>query len=138
MTEEETKEKAVLYKHSGYNCAQAVVKALGEEHGFEIDDAVTMTSGFAGGMGTMEATCGALIGANVMAGLKTGGTGTLSVARKLVSGFKERCGALLCRDLKGVETGSVLCGCDDCIRNAIAVFEEQFSQKEAAEPAPLK
>ena len=45
-------------------------------------------------MGGMEATCGALIGATI------------------------------CKDLKGKDTGVVLCECDDCIRNAIRAFDE--------------
>ena len=122
MTLEETKEKAVSYKHNGFNCAQAVVKALGEQLQIPTDQIVTMTSGFAAGMGTMEATCGALIGANLVAGLRTEGKGTLAKSRQLVSGFKQSCGALICKDLKGIETGTVLCDCDDCIRNAVEVL----------------
>ncbi|MCR5763892.1 MAG: C-GCAxxG-C-C family protein [Treponema sp.] len=126
MTLEETKERAVFYKHSGYNCAQAVVKALGEKLEIQTDQIITMTSGFAAGMGTMESTCGALVGANLMAGLKTDGKGTVGKARQLVAGFKQSSGALICKDLKGVGTGTVLCECDDCIRNAVEVFEKTF------------
>ena len=130
MTFEETKEKAVFYKHNGFNCAQAVVKALAEQ--FEIakeqlDLLVRMTSGFAAGMGSMEATCGALIGANLIAGLKMDGQGTLSKSRQLISGFKQKCGAVVCKDLKGMESGKMLCGCDDCIRNAVEVFDKAFT-----------
>ena len=133
MAVEQVKEKAVFYKHNGFNCAQAVVKALAEHDASFIesssvpsDQLVAMTGGFAVGMGTMEATCGALIGANLLAGLKTDGKGTLSKTRQLVDGFKQKSGALICKDLKGVETGTVLCSCDDCIRNAIEVFAKTF------------
>ena len=33
--------------------------------------------------------------------------------------FAELCGATICRDLKGIGTGKVLCSCEDCVRNAV-------------------
>ena len=32
--------------------------------------------------------------------------------------FEDSAGALYCKDLKGVETGKVICSCPDCIRKA--------------------
>jgi hypothetical protein len=40
-----------------------------------------ISAGFCAGMGNMQATCGALIGAGMIAGLKTEGKGTLKVTR---------------------------------------------------------
>lgn len=122
MTKEELAEKAVEYKHSGYNCAQAVAKTLSDEFGFDTENILKMTSGFAGGMGTMEATCGALIGANLIAGIKTAGSGTIMKSMALHRSFTELCGASICKDLKGRDTGVMKCSCDDCIRNAIQVY----------------
>lgn len=122
MTKEELTEKAVEYKHSGYNCAQAVAKTLSDEFGFDTENILKMTSGFAGGMGTMEATCGALIGANLIAGIKTAGSGTIMKSMALHRSFTELCGASICKDLKGRDTGVMKCSCDDCIRNAIQVY----------------
>lgn len=113
-------EKAVEYKHNGCNCAQAVVKAMSEYVDVNIDDVVKMTSGFGVGMGCMEATCGSLIGANMIAGLLKDGKGTMPKSRELLLTFKDMCGgATICKDLKGIETGVVLCPCDDCVRNAV-------------------
>ena len=127
MTRENIAEKAVEYKHSGYNCAQAVVKALTEAEGIEADSILLQTAGFAVGMGTMETTCGALIGANMIAGIKTEGKGTIMKSKELYNQFVNLCGASICKDLKGRDTGVILCECDDCIRNAIAAYGNVMS-----------
>ncbi len=123
MTKENIAEKAVEYKHNGYNCAQAVVKALTEAEGIEADNILLQTAGFAVGMGTMETTCGALIGANMIVGIKTEGKGTIMKSKELYNQFEDRCGASICKDLKGRDVGVVLCECDQCIRNAISAYE---------------
>ena len=50
----------------------------------------------------------ALVGAVMVAGMLTDGQGTGRYAREILLGFRERCGATICKDLKGVETGKVL------------------------------
>lgn len=70
-------------------------------------------------MGGMEATCGALIGATMMAGIVKPGKKSAITAREILNKFQEYSGATICKDLKGKDTGVVLCECDDCIRNAI-------------------
>ncbi len=90
------KELAVQYKHSGYNCAQAVISAYADELGIDLETARALGAGFGAGMGTMGATCGALCGAQIG-------------------------GAAICIDLKGVTTGRMLCSCDDCVANAVEI-----------------
>lgn len=119
MTIDERAEKAVEYKSRGYNCAQAVVKACEDLVGSDSAELVKAAAGFGGGMGCMEATCGALIGANMIAGLKTNGSGTVRFSRQMLQDFNDACGATVCKDLKGRDTGVVLCPCDDCVRNAV-------------------
>lgn len=75
-------------------------------------------------MGTMEATCGALIGANMMLGMKTEGKGTVMKSKELFHQFSNMCGASICKDLKGRDTGIVKCECDDCVRNAVYVYKD--------------
>ena len=107
------------------NCCQAVVRSFADM--LSLDEAALMdlASGFGSGMGTMEGTCGALVGAIMVAGLRTGGNGTMALSRKMLPRFKELCGgATICRDLKGVEAGKVLCSCEDCVRNAVLAAEE--------------
>ena len=66
MTREE---KAVYYKHNGFNCCQSVIKAMIDLSDSDKEILTNAASGFAVGMGGMEATCGALIGATMMAGI---------------------------------------------------------------------
>ena len=77
MPIEERAELAAELKKSGkYNCTQSVVKVFENELPVEPDTLLQLTAGFAAGMGCMESTCGALIGAVLVAGALTGGTGT--------------------------------------------------------------
>ena len=87
-----------------------------------------ISAGFAVGMGCMEATCGALIGASIIAGLRTKGKGTVKLTKQILTKFKEKSGATICSDLKGIKTGIVLCECNDCVRNAVLAAEEVFQE----------
>ena len=115
---------AVSLKHGGYNCCQAVTAAFGDLTEVPEELLGSLTAGFGGGMGCMESTCGALIGAVMAAGRIQDGRGTIRTAAKLHRAFTDKCGASICRDLKGRDTGKVLCPCDDCVRAAVALTEE--------------
>ncbi|RGB82481.1 C_GCAxxG_C_C family protein [Coprococcus catus] len=119
MTREE---KAVYYKHNGFNCCQSVIKAMIDLSDSDKEILTNAASGFAVGMGCMEATCGALIGATMMAGIVKPGKKSAITAREILNKFQEYSGATICKDLKGKDTGVVLCECDDCIRNAIRLL----------------
>lgn len=110
------------------NCCQAVARAFADT--LEVPEATLMqiSAGFGSGMGTMEGSCGALVGAVMVAGLRTGGNGTMMLSRKILPRFKELCGATICRELKGVGTGKILCSCEDCVRNAILAAEEALAE----------
>ena len=126
MTTEDRMERASSLKRN-MNCCQAVVRAFADT--LSLDEATLMSlgSGFGSGMGTMEGTCGALVGAIMVAGLRTNGEGAVALSRKIMPRFKELCGATICKDLKGVETGKVLCSCDDCVRNAVRAAAEALA-----------
>ncbi|MBQ1735083.1 MAG: C_GCAxxG_C_C family protein, partial [Lachnospiraceae bacterium] len=87
-----------------------------------------LSAGFAAGMGCMESTCGALIGAVMVAGNITGGQGTPRFSRELVNNFREKCGATICKDLKGVATGVELCPCPQCVKNAVLAVGEVLGE----------
>ena len=89
----------------------------------------------------MNGTCGALSGAIMLAGLinsdgdishPSSKSKTYGLDRRLYLAFTERTGgASICRDLKGVDTGKVLCSCPDCISAAVdAVTEVLFEGNE--------
>ena len=126
MTTEGRMERASILKRS-MNCCQAVVRAFADT--LSLDEATLMNlgSGFGSGMGTMEGTCGALVGAIMVAGLRTNGAGTTVLSRKIMPRFKELCGATICRDLKGIGTGKVLCSCENCVRNAVRAAAEMLA-----------
>lgn len=125
MTIQERADSAANLKASGQcNCCQAVTKTFVDTVGVSEQDLLKMSAGFAAGMGCMEATCGALVGANMILGLLTNGEGTVRKSRELLSKFREKCGAVTCKDLKGIGTGKVLCECNDCVRNAVLSLGE--------------
>lgn len=121
------KEYAVQLKHSGYNCCQAVLCAFEKETNLSEEQLKQLGASFGVGMGNMEATCGALCGAEMLLGLKKyENKPILPQAKQIHAVFEEKCGATLCKDLKGRDTGVILCECDDCVRNAIEVIHDLF------------
>ena len=120
-------ELAVQLKHTGCNCCQAVLCAFAEESGLSELQLRQIGAGFGAGMGCMEATCGALIGAQILMGIKKyQGRPMLRDAAGVLRQFEGMCKATLCKDLKGRDTGVVLCECDDCVRNAVTIVENQL------------
>ena len=105
-------------KHEGRNCCQAVLAAYGDLLDMPAEQLERLGAAFGNGMMTMEATCGALCGAQMALGLMSKGGSVRAPARALLETFRDRAGATRCRDLKGVGTGVALCSCDDCVRYA--------------------
>ncbi|MCR5725193.1 MAG: C-GCAxxG-C-C family protein [Treponema sp.] len=129
MTVQERADTAALYKAQGVcNCCQAVTKVFADTVSADEATLMQLSSGFLAGMGCMEATCGALIGANIIAGLRSKGQGTAKLSRELLASFKEKCGATICGDLKGAKTGTVLCECPECVRNAVLALESTLEK----------
>lgn len=119
-------EKKMIY---GLNCCQAVALELQDQTDLDEITIKNLASGFAVGMGNMQATCGALIGANMIAGLSAEGSGAVRNAKAISDEFKNLCGATICKDLKGVETGKVLCPCNDCVKNAVIAYGKVMGLK---------
>ena len=116
-------QKAAMLRQQGYNCCQAAAAALADQTTLTEEQLYQLASGFGLGMGNMEAACGALVGVGMIAGLHCGGRGTVRLTRQISEQFRQRCGgAILCKELKGISTGKVLCPCDQCVRNAILAY----------------
>ena len=123
-------DKAVELKNrtgdAHYNCCQAVACVFADEAG--LDEATLRKLGacFGLGMGCTEATCGALCGAEMIQGLmKFQGKPIRQDAAELYKKFVNKCGASICKEIKGSSNGGkVLCSCDDCVRNAVEILEE--------------
>ena len=119
MSIQERAQMAAELKKS-YNCCQAVVLALKDLVDLSEEQLVTMAASFGSGMGNMKGSCGALVGAEMIAGLVSGGN--RAIARQINEKFEELCGSITCEELKGIKTGKVLCSCPDCCKNAILAF----------------
>ena len=126
------KEKAIELHDKGFNCAQAVACAFAEETGIPEEILFAACEGFGLGMGGMAATCGAVSGAVMLAGLKNScknleqpasKADTYKLTRENTKTFLEKNGSLTCGELKGTETGPVLRSCPDCIRDAVEIAE---------------
>ena len=127
MTIQERAARAVELK-AGCNCAQAVALAFADLLPLDEQTLMKLAAGYGAGMGCMQATCGALIGAVMAAGSVTDGKGTPRTARSILTSFQEKSGATICKDLKGVETGKVLCPCAQCVRNAVLAAGEMLGE----------
>ena len=127
------KELAIALHDKKFNCCQAVACAFAEEVGIDEAALFKIGEGFGLGMGCMEGTCGALSGAIMLAGLKNSDgnidapatkADTYKLSKELLQKFVERTGSSVCKELKGVETGKVLCSCPDCIKIGVEVAQE--------------
>ena len=128
MTLDERMEYAAKRKKE-MNCCQAVLVAFADRLGKSEDELLRLGSGFGSGMATMEGTCGALVGAIMVSSLLSQDGEARNNSRTIMSRFKELCGATICRELKGIGTGKVLCSCEDCVRNAVLSAGEALKAK---------
>ena len=129
-----TRVEETIVKHDkGYNCAQAVACTYCDMVNVDEATMFKMTEALGLGMGGMEGTCGAVTGACVLAGMKRS-SGNLErpdskaesykLSREIVKRFEEKNQSVVCKALKGVETGKVLRPCADCIRDAAMIAEQ--------------
>ena len=101
MNIQERADQAAKLKATGVcNCTQSVLKVFEDKIPMEEQDIMKLTAGFAAGMGCLESTCGALIGAVMVSGMLTDGQGTMLYAKELVNRFQAKSGATICNDLK--------------------------------------
>ncbi len=113
-------EKAALAKanfEQGYNCAQSVLLAFGEETGLEPRQAARLGSAFGGGMGRMREVCGAVSAMFMIEGLLAGyddpkardqKNELYAKVRALAEQFREKNQSIVCRELlsgTGATTG---------------------------------
>jgi C_GCAxxG_C_C family probable redox protein len=135
------KEKALEFHKMGYNCAQAVLLAFYGEN----DPYIRIASGFGGGMGRLQKTCGAVTGAFMVIGLQQAPSGLpddetktkiYSLVRSFDKEFIRICGTDQCSELLGEdlnseegrkrikEKGLSESVCDKCISTAVALLEK--------------
>ena len=127
------KEKAIELHDKRFNCCQAVACAFCDKAGVDEETMFRLTEGFGLGMGGMQCTCGAVSGAVMAAGFKNSDGNTQSpstkantyqLSKEIAKRFEEQNGSLICGELKGVTTGTVLRSCPDCIRDAVEIAQD--------------
>ena len=120
-------EAAEKKRCGSHNCAQAIVCTYADLAG--IDDALALNAcnAFAAGMGNMEGTCGALVGAGIVLGLaKRDKVQSMRAMRQIMTKFQDRNGATQCKLLKGVGAHQPLRECPDCVADAAEFLEEHI------------
>ena len=121
-------------KHTrGYNCAQIVLCSYAEELGIDEETLFRISEGFGAGMGGMMQTCGAVTAMFMALGLAYSSGDlqacdtkpqTMKKVRELAAEFEKKNGSIVCRELKGIDTGKVLRSCDGCIEDSIRILGE--------------
>ena len=97
----------------GYSCSQAVAVACADF--VDVDKATLFRAmeSFGGGMGTGDGVCGALSGGLLIAGLKNSSgnldspktkASTMKISKAMLTSFRDKCGSIICRELKGVDS----------------------------------
>ena len=123
------------FHRKGYSCSQSVAVACADLVDVPKEILFKAAEGFGAGMGTMDGVCGALTGALLIAGLKNSSGNldspnskgaTMKISRAMLTSFRDKSGAIICRELKGVDTGKMICSCPDCIKHGVEVVEEQL------------
>ncbi len=110
---------------NSHNCAQAVVCTYCDLVGLSEDTAMKIAGAYGTGMGNMEGTCGAIVGAGMILGLARGDRNAARADMKtIMTRFQERNGATRCKLLKGIGSGKPLRDCPDCVSDASEFLED--------------
>lgn len=108
MNPNEKSRLAKEYFEQGYNCAQAVLLAFGDETGLPPEQAARLASTFGGGMGRMREVCGAVSAMFMVEGLVEGNSDpkakeekseVYARVRDLADRFREKNHSIICREL---------------------------------------
>ena len=128
---------AMSYHDQGYNCAQAVAMPFCDEMGLDASVVKRAMEGFGAGMGGRTQTCGALSGAVFVAGMLNADAtnpaskmDTYKVCAKMSADFVAHCGSGVCKVIKGLNGGDMLCSCNECIAYGVKLVEA-FIQRSA-------
>jgi len=123
-----TKEKKVSDTFpAGYSCSQAVLSSRCEKYGLDQKIALSLATGFGGGMARTGNTCGAISGAIAIIGLHAGSCkagdnkakeNTYRIVQEFVAGFEEEFGSTNCTELTGCHIGTKS-GYDKAKKNGI-------------------
>jgi len=138
-------ENAVMAFRMGFNCAQSVITSFKAVTNLSDQDAVSITSGFGGGMGMMQQVCGAVTGAYMVLSMHAGkmyedNTRRKAEAEKLIKAYTGEflkihgttmCNTLIPHDLnnpeevkKAREKALFEKVCEKCIADSVSILEK--------------
>ena len=95
----------------GFNCSQAVFASFASEFSLSSEVALKLAAPFGAGMGRMCEVCGAVSGALMVIGMRSGFSlprdeeakrTTYSLVQNFAERFKERNGSIVCHELLGL------------------------------------
>ena len=116
---------------NSHNCAQAILHTYADVAGIDEEVAMDVANAFGAGMGNMEGTCGALVGAGMVLGMVNKDKAkSMKQMREIMTKFQERNGATQCKLLKGVGTKTVLRACPDCVADTAEFLEQELNMSE--------
>jgi C_GCAxxG_C_C family probable redox protein len=109
----EAQERAYAYEYNFRGCCQGILLTFQELLGME-DELTFKAAGFlSAGVAICQKTCGALLGGQMVLGMKYGRSRLeegpaplfekLEYAQKLVSNFERKFGSTECRDISGID-----------------------------------
>ena len=129
-------DRAAMLHREGYNCCQAVACVFADAVGVDESMLYSVGEGFGAGMGTGKGVCGAVSGAAMIAGLvhsdgntaDPGNTKKFSTraAGNIQRKFVDQAKRLYCLDIKTGNNGQMFTSCDDCIKIAVRLTEEEL------------
>jgi len=138
-------DRAISAFRSDYNCAQSVLAAFSDQLNFDHQLAMCISSGFGGGMGRLQKTCGAVTGAFMVLGIyncekhhsnQKRKEHTYAMIQEFNRRFQERHGSCDCSTLLNcslnTEEGKAFARdnnlfekrCETFIRDAIIILED--------------
>ena len=130
-------EIARKYFQQGFNCAQSTAAAFGPATGLESDLLLRMGTAFGGGIADRKATCGAVTGMLMAAGLLFGADKAMAPEVKaamagrmnsLIESFEANHGSAICQDLlakmpEGTEKRDY---CGELVYNAACLLAQEI------------
>jgi putative oxidoreductase len=130
LTESRATEASQRKASGQFNCAQAVACTYADICGVDSETMRMAANAFGTGMGCMQGTCGALVGAGMVLGLvKRDRTAAMLAQKRIMNSFHKQNGATICSQLKGMGTGIQLRHCNDCVADAATLLEAELTSE---------
>lgn len=134
--EKKVAQSVELHKQ-GYNCSQCVVMVFAEEAGLGADVAGSMSAAFGGGLAKMREVCGCVSAMAMLAGFiqenknqegKTDVEKTYDWTKTLADEFRDECGEIICKRLRGIEAGCAkpIRPCRELISSAVRIIGREI------------